>query len=111
MPLLSNLLRIAALESVIAQHPQTLITVLSLSYQSRFQTLVDNPQSMSNFEITLIFNSHWNELKKLPYQVEQQVKFLRLAAEIELLLQHLQKINQQRLTTANCDRNPVKNIL
>ncbi|RCJ30600.1 hypothetical protein A6770_21165 [Nostoc minutum NIES-26] len=72
---------------------------------SRYQTLVDNLQSMSDVDITSISNSHWNGLKKIPYQVEQQVKFLRLAAEVELLLQRLQKINQQRLATANCDRN------
>lgn len=38
---------------------------------------------------------------KLLYQVDQQVKFMMLYAEVESLLQQMQIIDQQRLTTAS----------
>lgn len=44
-----------------------------------------------------------NESKKFPYQVDHQVKFLHLQAEVELLLQQLQSLKQQRLATASYD--------
>lgn len=67
---------------------------------SRSQTLVDNPQPMSNVETTSSSSSRWNESKKPLYQVDQQVKFLLLDAEVESLLQQMQIIDQQRLATA-----------
>lgn len=44
-----------------------------------------------------------NEVKKPPYQLDQQVKFLHLKAEVESLLQQLQSLQQQRLATASND--------
>jgi hypothetical protein len=37
-------------------------------------------------------------LNKTFYQVDQQVKFMHLQAEVECLLQELQNLNTQRLT-------------
>ncbi|MEM7553445.1 MAG: hypothetical protein AAF378_04980 [Cyanobacteria bacterium P01_A01_bin.84] len=36
-------------------------------------------------------------LRKPPYQVDQQVKFMHLEAEVDFLLQELQHIKMQRL--------------
>lgn len=48
-----------------------------------------------------------NELKKPPYQVDQQVKFLHLEAEVDSLLQQLQRLKQQRqATTSDAIANP-----
>ena len=44
-----------------------------------------------------------NEVNKPPYQLDQQVKFLHLKAEVESLLQQLQSLQQQRLATASND--------
>ncbi|BDA74925.1 hypothetical protein RIVM261_085300 [Rivularia sp. IAM M-261] len=40
-----------------------------------------------------------SNLNKTFYQVDQQVKFMHLQAEVECLLQELQNLNTQRLTT------------
>ncbi|OKH55968.1 hypothetical protein NIES2101_01510 [Calothrix sp. HK-06] len=39
-----------------------------------------------------------SNLNKTFYQVDQQVKFMHLQAEVECLLQELQNLNIQRLT-------------
>ncbi|MBW4600049.1 hypothetical protein DSM106972_056910 [Dulcicalothrix desertica PCC 7102] len=39
-----------------------------------------------------------SNLNKTFYQVDQQVKFMHLQAEVECLLQELQNLNTQRLT-------------
>lgn len=40
---------------------------------------------------------------KFSYKADQQVKFLHLQAEVELLLQQLQFLKQQRIATASYD--------
>jgi len=56
-------------------------------------TQTPNRASMDNFKI------HERDLSKSLEQVEHQVKFLHLQAEIESLLQQLQIQKQQRLAT------------
>ncbi|MEH1778386.1 MAG: hypothetical protein V7K67_08845 [Nostoc sp.] len=51
---------------------------------------------MSDVQTTLISSSTWNESKKPPYQVDQQIKFLHLAAEVESLWQQLQKTSPKK---------------
>jgi hypothetical protein len=43
------------------------------------------------------------ELMKSLYQADQQVKYLHLQAEVESLLQQLQILQQQRLTSVQSD--------
>lgn len=78
-----------------------------------------DPQCISNFETMQISIPYWKESEKPLYQVDQQVKFLHLAAEVESLWQELQSINQQRQHNTNIqscqsvsqrDENAVKNI-
>ncbi len=61
------------------------------SSRSRSQLLVGNSQTDL---------PHKSESTKSLYQVDQQVKFLHLEAEVESLLQQLQIIKQQRLATS-----------
>jgi hypothetical protein len=69
----------------------------SPSSLSRSQLVVDDPQLGSEVSVNPTNDVRWNESKKSPYQVDQQVKFLHLEAEVETLLQQLQTIQQQRL--------------
>ena len=76
----------------------------SPSSLSRSQLLVANPQPVSNFSATSTFQRpRLNESKKSPYNVAHQVTFLYLQAEVELLLQQLQILKQQRIVTPNYD--------
>lgn len=75
-------------------------TTLSIS-MSRSQVLVGDRQIESKSVKT---NSSCSEQSKPPYQVDQQVKFLHLEAEVEYLLQQLQNLNQQRLATTSSPR-------
>ena len=62
------------------------------------QVLVSDRSMVSQVSVTT--NSPaCNQSKKSPYQVDQQVKFLHLEAEVEYLLQQLQNLKQQRLAT------------
>lgn len=62
------------------------------------QVLVSDRQMVNQGSVTT--NSPaCNQSKKSPYQVDQQVKFLHLEAEVEYLLQQLQNLKQQRLAT------------
>jgi len=51
-----------------------------------------------------------DELKKVPYQAAQQVKFLHLEAEIESLLQQLQTLKQQSAANSSCDAVGTENL-
>lgn len=44
-----------------------------------------------------------NQVKKSPYQVAQQVKFLHLEAEIESLFMQLKTLKQQRTDSQGVD--------
>jgi hypothetical protein len=44
--------------------------------------------------------------RKSPYNVDQQVKFLHLQAEVETLLLQLKTIKQQRLTATGLEKAP-----
>lgn len=66
---------------------------------SRSQVLVGDRQMGSKSVKTNTSGS--DESKKPPYQVDQQVKFLYLEAEVEYLLQQLQNLKQQRLATTS----------
>jgi hypothetical protein len=69
----------------------------SPSSLSRSQLIVDDPKLESEVSAKSANDTRWNESKKSLYQVDQQVKFLHLEAEVESLLQQLQSIKQQRL--------------
>ena len=75
-------------------------TLLSSALSSS-PSLVDTSQSMSDAVTASTNSSRWNEVKKPPYQIDQQVKFLHLEAEVESLLQQLQRMKQQRETTVS----------
>lgn len=62
------------------------------------QVLVSDRSMVSQVSVT-INSPRCSESKKSPYQVDQQVKFLHLEAEVEYLLQQLQNLKQQRLAT------------
>ena len=69
----------------------------SSSSTMSFQVLESDRQIVSQVSATT--NSTRCHESKSPYQVDQQVKFLHLEAEVESLLQQLQNIKQQRLAT------------
>jgi hypothetical protein len=71
---------------------------LSIS-MSRSQVLVGDRQIGS--ESVKTNSSRSDQSKKSPYQVDQQVKFLHLEAEVEYLLQQLQNLKQQRQATTS----------
>ena len=60
-------------------------------------TVVAAPESTNDSTAKPTSNSRWDQLKQPPYQIDQQVKFLHLSAEVETLLQQLQSLKQQRL--------------
>lgn len=71
--------------------------LLTSSFMSSSQLLAENPQLVSKV------SAQTNEPQKPPYQVDQQVKFMHLEAEVESLLQQLQSLKQQRLATTSTD--------
>lgn len=73
--------------------------MLTLSSSLSRSDLVNNSQLMS--DAATPSGSRWDESKKSPYQIDQQVKFLHLEAEVESLLQQLQTMKQQRLSTVS----------
>ncbi len=75
----------------------------SSSSMSRSQTLVAERQSATESPAKSMNIPLENESKKPPYQVDQQVKFLHLEAEVESLLQQLQSLKQQRQVAINND--------
>ncbi len=75
----------------------------SSSSLSRSQVLVSTTQMVSEMSEQSNYSRHWNESKQPPYQLDQRVKFLHLAAEVESLLQQLQSMRQKRLTTVSSD--------
>lgn len=66
---------------------------------SRSQTLVAERQLASQSLAKPMDSTIQSESKKPPYQLDQQVKFLHLEAEVESLLQQLQRLKQQRQAT------------
>ena len=70
---------------------------------SRSQVLMGDPQPVSKISVTSTQSPRISESDKCPYQAVQQVKLLHLEAEVELLLQQLQSLKQQRLSTVSSD--------
>jgi hypothetical protein len=73
---------------------------------------VSDSQSLSKSSATDTSNPRLMELMKSIYQADQQVKYLHLQAEVESLLQQLQILQKQRLTsvpaeTLQQEREPV----
>lgn len=62
---------------------------------------LSDPQHISDAQKIPISNPYWKDSEKPPYQADQQLKFLHLAAEVESLWQQVQSIEQQRLDAAN----------
>lgn len=60
---------------------------------------IGDSQSLINRSTSVTGNPHLVEQMKSPYQADQQVKYLHLQAEVESLLQQLQILKQQRLTS------------
>ena len=69
---------------------------------SRSEILVGNPQPVSKIFVTST-SPRVSDSEKCPYQAIQQVKLLYLDAEVELLLQQLQSLKQQRISTVRSD--------
>ena len=76
---------------------------------TRSSALLDAPsaiastQSQRNRATAVTGNPRLLELMKSTYQADQQVKYLHLQAEVESLLQQLQILKQQRLTSVQPD--------
>ncbi|MBW4575538.1 MAG: hypothetical protein KME08_09680 [Aphanothece sp. CMT-3BRIN-NPC111] len=68
---------------------------------TRPETSVGNSQSLSNVSAASISKTRIMQLTKSLYQTDQQAKFLHLQAEVESLLQQLQTLKQQKLTSAD----------
>jgi hypothetical protein len=73
---------------------------------------VGDSQASRNSSAIATNNPRLMELMKTIYQADQQVKYLHLQAEVESLLQQLQIIQKQRLTSVppesiQQDREPV----
>lgn len=64
---------------------------------------VGDSQSARNTSATATSNLRLMELMKSIYQADQQVKYLHLQAEVESLLQQLQILQKQRLTSTPPD--------
>lgn len=75
---------------------------ISSSSMSRSQLLVSDRPLVSEGSVKTNHSSV-NESQKPPYQVDQQVKFLHLEAEIDSLLLQLQRLKQQRLAIDSKD--------
>jgi hypothetical protein len=63
----------------------------------RPETSVEVSQSLSDISIASKDDTRIMQLTKSLYQTDQQVKFLHLQAEVELLLKQLQTLKQQQL--------------
>ncbi len=76
---------------------------------TRSSSLVYSPspigesRSLRNPSTALSGSHRLMELMKSLYQADQQVKYLHLQAEVESLLQQLQILKQQRLTSVQSD--------
>lgn len=72
---------------------------------TRSSSLLDSPspigesQALRKRSTALTGNTSSVEKMKSLYQADQQVKYLHLQAEVEYLLQKLQILEQQRLTS------------
>ncbi len=66
---------------------------------TRPQDSVGNSEPLSNLLTAPTGDKHLKPVTKTVYQADQQVKFLHLQAEVEILLQQLQTIKQQRLAS------------
>lgn len=62
---------------------------------------LSDSQQIRDFQTIPISNSYWKDSEKSPYQADQQVKFLRLAVEVESLWQRVQSMEKQHLDAAN----------
>lgn len=68
-------------------------------------SLLNTSQSVSTLFATSTDRPSASCAKKIPYQDAVQAHYLDLEAEIELLLQHLQSLSQQRLATTSQDKS------
>jgi hypothetical protein len=68
-------------------------------------TPIGDSRTLSNRSTTVTGNPRLIKLMKSTYQTDQQVKYLHLQAEVESLLQQLQILKQQRLTSVKPDAN------
>lgn len=68
-------------------------------------SLIGDTRTASNRSTAANDNPRLIELMKSTYQTDQQVKYLHLQAEVESLLQQLQILKQQRLTSVKPDAN------
>lgn len=66
-------------------------------------TRIGDSQAVTKRSTMISGNPRLMELMKSLYQTDQQVKYLHLQAEVESLLQHLQILKQQRLTSVKPD--------
>ena len=66
--------------------------------RSRSSVAVSETQVVTEVSPSAAKQPQANELKQPPYQVDQQVKFLHLEAEVESLWQQMQSLKQQRMT-------------
>ncbi len=64
-------------------------------------TLLPSKPKSSAFDIDTKANPQRNSCQSMPecYQADQQVKYLHLQAEIDVLLQQLQILKQDKLTS------------
>ncbi len=62
----------------------------------RPETSIEVSQSLSDISIASKDDTRIMQLTKSLYQTDQQVKFLHLQAEVELLLKQLQTLKQQQ---------------
>jgi hypothetical protein len=68
---------------------------------TRPETSVGNLSSLADVSTATIDNQRIMQLTKSLYQADHQEKFLHLQAEVESLLQQLQSLQQQKLTTTD----------
>jgi hypothetical protein len=66
-------------------------------------TQIGDSKSVTKRSTAVADNPRLMELMKSLYQADQQVKYLHLQAEVESLLQQLQILKQQRLTSVQAD--------
>ena len=70
----------------------------SPSSVTRSQASISSSRAASESPDASAHSASARESKKPPYQQERLVEFLQLKAEIESLLQHLQRMKQQNVT-------------
>lgn len=71
----------------------------ALSCVPRIEEPVLPYQEVSNMSVALANQVRMMQSMKSVYQADQQIKFLNLQAEVEILLQQLQNLKHQRSAT------------